>query len=152
MGDGQTLFEVRCQRVHVGVAVIIKRVVDGEWQVLMGLRKGLHGPGTWSFPGGWMEHGETPEATAHREVREETALDIQHVTPYVKPYNNTIFKTGVQSLTLFFTADLCYPDSQLPVVVEPDKCERWEWFPVDDLPSPLFDPIISAGLPSLLHG
>jgi len=25
-----------------------------------------------------------------------------------------------------------------PKVMEPDKCERWDWYDMDELPSPLF--------------
>ena len=32
--------------------------------------------GRWCFPGGLMELGEAAEATARREVREETALEV----------------------------------------------------------------------------
>lgn len=32
--------------------------------------------GTWDFPGGYMEPGESPEETGRREVREETGLEI----------------------------------------------------------------------------
>ncbi|WP_232295025.1 NUDIX hydrolase [Parafrankia sp. EUN1f] len=31
----------------------------------------------WTLPGGGLEHGETPEAGAVREVEEETGLDVE---------------------------------------------------------------------------
>jgi 8-oxo-dGTP diphosphatase len=45
-------------------------------QVLL-TRHSPHGPrpGTWSLPGGGVEHGEDPAGAVLREVREETGLD-----------------------------------------------------------------------------
>lgn len=37
--------------------------------------------GTWAFPGGRVEAGEHPLATAIREVYEETGIDISKNTP-----------------------------------------------------------------------
>ncbi|HVM35678.1 MAG TPA: NUDIX domain-containing protein [Actinomycetota bacterium] len=57
----------------VAVGAVI--VVDGS---LLMIRRG-HAParGRWSLPGGRVEPGETLEAALVREVREETALDIE---------------------------------------------------------------------------
>ena len=62
---------VRAQ-ARVGVAVIVRR----KGHVLMGLRKGSHGAGTWSFPGGHLETGETVTMCAARELLEETGVKI----------------------------------------------------------------------------
>ena len=43
------------KQVRVGVGVIIRK----NDQVLLGERKGAHGEGTWAFPGGHLEFGET---------------------------------------------------------------------------------------------
>ena len=55
----------------------------------MGKRKGSHGEGTWSVPGGHLEFGETIENCAKREVYEETGLVITDVT--VAGITNDIF-------------------------------------------------------------
>ena len=54
----------------VGVGVIVVRGDD----VLFELRRGAHGAGTWSFPGGHVDDGESAEACALRELEEETGL------------------------------------------------------------------------------
>lgn len=46
-------------------------------KVLIGQRKaGKQMAHLWEFPGGKLEHGETPEACLAREIKEELALDV----------------------------------------------------------------------------
>ncbi|MEE8600152.1 NUDIX hydrolase [Euzebya tangerina] len=47
---------------------------DGRWVVLIAHR-GADGRLQWTLPKGGLEHGESLEAAAVREVREETGLD-----------------------------------------------------------------------------
>jgi len=53
-------------------AAVIER--DGAFLLTRRL-KGTHLEGTWEFPGGKCEPGETPEACLVREIREELALE-----------------------------------------------------------------------------
>lgn len=123
--------------VRVGVGMVVHRY----GKILMGLRKGSHGAGTWSFPGGHMEFGEQPVQTAQRELYEETGLccsqsDIR--TLAVCPYVSTVFKEGKHHITLFFEAYLALGEPELR---EPTKCERWEWVSAQSPPLPLFGDI-----------
>lgn len=123
-------------QVRVGTAVILR---DAEGRLLLGLRKSAHGQGTWSFPGGAVDFGESPMEAARREVMEETALEVGEVMVHPGvPYVNTHFDNGSQWITLYFVAQYIGGE---PRVVEPEKCERWEWFAPDQLPSPLFEPL-----------
>lgn len=45
-------------------------------RVLVGRRRTPPWQGAWSFPGGGIEAGETPEAAARRELREETGIEL----------------------------------------------------------------------------
>jgi 8-oxo-dGTP diphosphatase len=54
-------------------------VVLGRDRVLMVERARAPFLGLWSFPGGHVEPGETPEETARRELREETGLSVGSV-------------------------------------------------------------------------
>jgi 8-oxo-dGTP diphosphatase len=58
------------QRPGVGVLVILKY----NDKVLLGKRKGSHGHGEWSFPGGHLELNETIEECGKREVLEDSYL------------------------------------------------------------------------------
>ncbi|MGW4895150.1 NUDIX domain-containing protein [Kitasatospora sp. NPDC004240] len=56
-------------------------VTDPQGRVL-GMRSTIN-PGVWGFPGGNVEHGETPFTTALREAREELGLDLATENPEV---------------------------------------------------------------------
>ncbi|MEE8333834.1 MAG: NUDIX domain-containing protein, partial [Alphaproteobacteria bacterium] len=59
-------------RPYVGVGVVIFR----EEKVLLAQRGKWPRRGTWSIPGGAQELGETVHEAGRREIREETALEI----------------------------------------------------------------------------
>lgn len=59
----------RLQRV-AAYALVVR---DGQVLLTRNSARGPH-PGTWSLPGGGIDHGEDPRATVVREVREETGL------------------------------------------------------------------------------
>ena len=118
---------------QIGVGVLVVR--DGR--VLLGQRRGSHGAGTWAPPGGHLEFGESVEACARREVREETGLELQDVRP--APYTNDVFAAeGKHYVTLFVLAEAA---SGEPEVREPHKCRGWRWFCWSEFPDPLFLPL-----------
>lgn len=118
---------------RVGVGVIVIRDV----RILLGERFNAHGAGTWQFPGGHLEFGETIAACARREVREETGLQLGPVQ--LGPYTNDVFADEDRHyITLYAIARV---PCGTPTVREPEKCARWEWFEWSRLPAPLFLPI-----------
>ncbi len=60
-------------RPIVGIGVCLLRRQNGG-EVLLARRGRPPGLGSWSLPGGAQEVGETAEAAARRELREETGL------------------------------------------------------------------------------
>lgn len=105
---------------------------------MLGKRLNAHGEGEWQFPGGHLELGETVTECAVREVREETGIEVSG-TIHAGFTNELFSANGRQYLVLYASA--AYASGELKVM-EPDKCECWEWFRYDELPSPLFGPII----------
>lgn len=87
--------------------------------------------------GGHFEFGDHPDQAVIREAFEETGLKISSVEKLT--FTSDFYENGTQYLTLFFKANSW---SGILENREPEKCDRWEWFPPDALPSPLFIPIV----------
>ncbi|MDO8647954.1 MAG: NUDIX hydrolase [Candidatus Diapherotrites archaeon] len=118
------------KRPKVGVGVLIRN----NGKILFGKRKGAHGEGTWAPPGGHLEFGESIEDCALREVVEEAGIKIKPVES--KSFTNDFFeKEQKHYITLFMVCDFV---SGTPKLLEPEKCEKWEWFSWNELPKPLF--------------
>lgn len=108
-----------------------------ESRILLGKRRGSHGAGTWSPPGGHLELGESVFDCASRETREETGFDLAGM--HAGPWTNDIFEQeGKHYVTLWVLA--VAPPGE-PELREPDKCDEWSWFAWHDLPEPLFLPL-----------
>jgi len=124
-------------QVRVGVGVFVYDSYSRHL-FLLGKRKGSHGAGEWSLPGGHLEFNETLEACARREVKEEAGIRIARIHR-LNPITNDIFrKEGKHYITIYMGAD--YIGGKVKVM-EPDKCVEWRWFTWDNLPKPLFTPI-----------
>lgn len=121
------------ERPKVGVSVILKK--DGK--VLIGKRKASHGTGTWAFPGGHLEGGESWEECARREVGEEVGITISDIR-FAALTNDIFQKEEKHYITIFVTCD--YQDGEVRVM-EPEKCEEWIWVRWEEMPRPLFLPI-----------
>lgn len=120
---------------QTGVGVLIFR--DGK--LLLGRRKGSHGAGDWSAPGGHLEFGESPDDCARREVLEETGLQLN--TLQNGAFVSDIFpEVNKHYITLLVVS---HDASGEPQLLEPEKCEGWQWFAPEALPEPLFAPLRS---------
>lgn len=120
---------------RVGVACVVQR--DGK--ILLGKRKGSHAGGVWGFPGGHLEFGESIEECAKRELLEETGLVSLSLRQ--GPWVENMMENGQKHyVTIFMFVDQYEGD---PTLKEPEKCEGWDWFASDQLPTPLFSPISS---------
>lgn len=121
-------------RPKVGIGVIVSR--DGG--LLLSKRAGKHANGTWSFPGGHLESGETPEECAIRETLEETGLTME--SAHVVALTNDIFPNGGHYVTIWMKAEGV---SDGEVTLNPTEASEYGWFPQDALPSPLFPSLVS---------
>lgn len=118
------------QRPKVGVGVMIFK----NGKVLLTKRKGSHGEGEYSFPGGHLEYMESFEDCAVRETKEECGLEIKNI--------KFLYLTNVKKYApkhyvhIGLTAEWA---SGEPQILEPTKAEEWKWYELDRLPEPLFE-------------
>ena len=128
------------KKVRVGCGVMI---LQGN-KILLGHRhhnaikasSALHGEGTWTMPGGKLDFGETPQEGLCREALEETSLKINPAKLKLISVANDL-APDAQFITLGF---LCEDFEGVPQVMEPDEITEWQWFDLNNLPSPLFPP------------
>lgn len=117
------------KQVRVGVGVMIWR----KGKVLFGKRKGAHGAGEWSFPGGHLEKGESILECARREVREECGLEIDRVKFQFAARSRAFLPRDYLHIGVVATSR-----SGKPLVCEPNKCDGWAWWNDCPLPEPMF--------------
>ncbi len=123
----------RRPKIGVGVAIF-----NAEY-VLLHKRKGKHAPGTWAFPGGHLEFGETFDDCALRETREECGDELRITRPKFWTAVNTVYPDEDRHYVVIFMWSVAKSGQALNM--EPEKGEDWKWFHVDHLPDPLMQGI-----------
>ncbi|TVY12858.1 Nudix hydrolase 1 [Lachnellula arida] len=121
-------------QVRVGVGVFILASPNEPAhnpRFLVGKRKNAHGAGTFALPGGHLEFGETPEECAARETLEETGLKVSPVR-FLTATNDYMPAENKHYVTMF-TVCARENDSREPRVLEPEKCEGWDWVSWEEL-------------------
>lgn len=116
-------------RPKVGVGIMV--IKDG--MLLLGKRKGSHGGGEYSLPGGHLEYMESFQGCAEREVKEETGLEVKN-TRFLGLLNNKKYDPKHYVEIAFATEWR----SGEPKTLEPDKIGDWQWYSLNDLPQPHF--------------
>lgn len=122
----------KAPRVGVG-AMIVK---DGH--VLMARRVNGQRAGWYGWCGGKLEFGETLQACAKREAREEAGIEITRLRLLCI---STFVIDDQHWLDVEFLADIA--DGE-PHTAAPDELTDWAWYPIDQLPSPIFEPAARA--------
>jgi 8-oxo-dGTP diphosphatase len=126
------------KNVRAGIGVMVLR----DNKVLLGKRhpnpekasSELHGEGMYTFPGGKIHFGEKIQEAARREVEEEIGIVPKNLR--IVSVTNEI-RNDAHFVTIGF---LCEEFEGEPKVMEPEEITEWRWFPIDNLPNPIFPP------------
>jgi ADP-ribose pyrophosphatase YjhB (NUDIX family) len=117
-----------CGFVHyMNPRVVAAAIVSHDNRVLLQQRAIEPSRGLWTFPGGFLEIGETPEAGAMRETKEEVGLEVEILNllgVYARPH------VGIVLVVYEATSardDATVADSESLAV---------RWYAADDIPWP----------------
>ncbi len=113
---------------HVGACVV---VVDDKQRILLGKRLNSYKAGYYGIPGGRVNVGELLEQCAQRELYEETMIKSNKLK-----YLGTI-RENERAYDFIHFAYACLGFMGEVTLTEPDKCEGWGWYGLDELPEPL---------------
>lgn len=122
---------MKAQRPKVGVGLLL---VKGN-KILLGKRKNAHGDGEYAGFGGHLEGLESFEDGVAREVAEEGGSDIKINNLRFLCVTNLRKYAPKHYIDVGMTAEWSAGE---PQIMEPDKIESWDWYDMDNLPSPLF--------------
>jgi 8-oxo-dGTP diphosphatase len=118
--------------VGVGVGAI---VLNDEGQVFLSQRgkKATNERGTWEFPGGKVDFGETLHGTLIREFMEEYGMTIK-IVELLSVDDHILEDEGQHWVSPTYIAQSI---GEAPQILEPHKCSAIGWFDLDNLPTPL---------------
>ncbi len=102
---------------------------------MLAKRISSHGVGEYSLPGGHLELDESFEDCALRELAEEAGNEIKVSQPKFLCLTNLRRYAPRHYVDIGMSAEWI---SGQPKLMEPDKKEQWDWYDLDNLPSPLF--------------
>jgi len=125
-------------RPKVGVGIIVVKKVDGKTYVMLHQRKGELGKNYWGSGGGHLELGESLRDGALRELREEAGMQLKvKNVEFLGVINFTELKPK-HYVDVSFIAEW---EEGEPTNSSPKETTGWQWFPLDNLPNPLFPPV-----------
>jgi len=109
---------------HIGTCALL---LNSQGLVLLGKRKNSYKSGYYGLPGGRVEVGESLESAIKREILEETGVEVDHCK-YVGVVRET--QDGYDFIHFVYVVkNVGYQ----PKLMEPEKCEGWNWVEIDNL-------------------
>lgn len=119
-------------------------IFNEKGEVLLGKRKGkTAASGQWNFPGGHVRRGEKLEEAAEREIKEELGdqIKIEVSNKVIGVVQNNLPPHYIPHVIIVLEG---YHLAGEPRLMEPDKCEEWRWFSIDQLSESTFAEVEQA--------
>lgn len=113
------------------------RVIALDDQGRVMLIRQTYGPKNWVAPGGSIDRGEDPVATAHRELAEETGCTLTAARKVAEVLERPMGAYNVVHVVVGLSGGVVTPDQR-------EVCEA-RWFALDRLPEDI-SPRVGAGL------
>jgi ADP-ribose pyrophosphatase YjhB (NUDIX family) len=111
---------------------VVFQVRDGRLQVLLWERAKEPFAGSWSLPGGYLEHGETLEESIRRQLAVKVDVrEVAHLEQLETRSDPTRHPGEWQLATAYL--------GLVPIDLDPALPEDTRWHPVDRLPDLAFD-------------
>jgi ADP-ribose pyrophosphatase YjhB (NUDIX family) len=104
-------------------------LIDEEGRVMLARRSGDPGAGLWDLLGGFIEEGEDALVALHREIREETGLEIEPLE-FLGGYPDRYGDGGVFTLNLYWTARVTGGEFRMD-----DELAEVAWVAPDEVPA-----------------
>ena len=110
--------------------LMLTRINDGKKEVLLSLRKNTgYNDGEYELPGGHVEEGEDLMQAMIREAKEELNIELRREDLKIK---HILHHYKGNRIIFILSAKKYEGDIQIG---EPDKCDKLEWFDINDLPN-----------------
>ena len=123
-------------RPSVTVDIVVFHSHRDGLRVLLIQRRREPYQGFWALPGGFVEMDEPLEATAKRELQEETGLSVPSLEQ-LGAYGDPERDPRGRVISIAYMAVL--PEEADSQVVGASDASRAAWFPINDLPPLAFD-------------
>lgn len=122
----------------VGVGIIVIKKENEKQYIMFHQRRGEHGNGYWGSGGGHLELGESLQQGALRELSEEAGSQVKVKNVQFLGVMNFTEMEPKHYVDVSFSAEWV---SGEPTNSAPEETTDWQWFDLENLPTPLFPPI-----------
>lgn len=126
------------QYPKVGVGIIVAKELKGKKYIMLHQRRSAMGKGYWGSGGGHLKLGESLKKGALRELAEEPGDDVIVKDVEFLGVNNFTELQPKHYVDVSFIAKWV---SGEPINSSPKETTDWHWFPINNLPKPLFPPL-----------